>query len=388
MLIIWDWLPSHISGAGIVMRRLLASYPIGQLWALTTRQAVNATSAHDPIPAPEQRVLISEPLIRGRAIHKINALFRLAIIPWIIWRGLQTIRQESIQAIFTVPWDHFSAAAYFLHRITGLPLYLYVMDDPAGTRRLKPFRPPLYSLLMPRLVQSARRVWGIGHGMCQYLEQTYSVKCELLLPLLDIDDFQTRCGGQRSDEDTFHIVYTGSIYSAQLDSLCRVVRVLEQMCSDPCMPRRLRLTLYTTLPDQDLRRMGLLAPNVKKEQTRHEDIPKVLGEAHLLVLPLSFEPAMRHIVETSFPSKIAEYLASGTPILVHAPSYSDLVMYCRSNDCAFIVDEQSAAALREALMRLTTDSMLRNELAARALEIARKNHAASNIIKTFLEHLH
>ena len=45
------------------------------------------------------------------------------------------MRKQQIEAIFTVPWDHFTVAAYFIHVITGVPIFMYVMDDPIGSRR-------------------------------------------------------------------------------------------------------------------------------------------------------------------------------------------------------------------------------------------------------------
>ena len=96
---------------------------------------------------------------------------------------------------------------------------------------------------------------------------------------------------------------------------------------------------------------------------------------------------MRHIVETSIPSKIAEYLASGVPILAHAPSYSTVARYCRKYGCGLVVVEPNEDALREALMRLINDAALRHTLSAKGLESARKNHGANLIAPAFLRQL-
>jgi glycosyltransferase involved in cell wall biosynthesis len=96
---------------------------------------------------------------------------------------------------------------------------------------------------------------------------------------------------------------------------------------------------------------------------------------------------MRHIVETSFPSKTAEYLAGGIPVLVHAPSYSTVARYCSERGCGLVVDEPYQDALRDALMRLISDDRLRLELSTRALEVARKNHDASLIARDFVDQM-
>ena len=46
-------------------------------------------------------------------------------------------------------------------------------------------------------------------------------------------------------------------------------------------------------------------------------------------------------METAFPSKIADYLAAGKPILVFGPRYSSLVRYASEQGFAEIVDEFS-----------------------------------------------
>jgi len=111
----------------------------------------------------------------------------------------------------------------------------------------------------------------------------------------------------------------------------------------------------------------------------------VLAEANVAFLSLSFEPKMRHVVETSPPSKISEYLAAGLPILAHAPASATVARYCREYGCGLVVDEPDDVALRDALIQLRGDFALRRKLSAKALEAARENHDASRIAPAFLE---
>ena len=113
------------------------------------------------------------------------------------------------------------------------------------------------------------------------------------------------------------------------------------------------LTLYTSATAGALEKMGLgFYNNVRRDEVKPEDIPSVMAEADVAFMLPSFEPDMRHIVETSIPSKIAEYLASGVPILAHAPSNSTVARYCRRYGCGLVVDEPNEDALRSALVAL------------------------------------
>ncbi len=371
------------------MRRLFAGFPPDRLWALTSAQSKKIAARFDPTPPPGRQVSVPEVQIRRRWFDKLGMLLNYMLIPWIVWRGLRLVRQEKIEAIFTVPWDHFTIAAYFIHKLTGRPIYMYVMDDPAGRRRFAGFQPMAYALLMPRVVRACKRVWGVSDGMCEYFERTYGIKCLPLLPLVDIETFGRRSArGPVRVDDTFHIIYTGAIYGAQLDAVRRLVHVVDRESDrNQGTQMKLQLTLYTSLPAEALEQMGLAGKGVRRDEVKPEDIASVIAEADVAFLPLSFEPEMRHVVETSLPSKIAEYLASGVPILAHAPSYSTVARYCRGHGCGLVVDEPNEDALRDALLRLSGDATLRRELSAKALEAVRENHDANGIAAMFLGQL-
>jgi glycosyltransferase involved in cell wall biosynthesis len=389
MLIVWDWLPCNCLGAGILMRRLFAGYPPDRLWALTSRQNARGLSSRDPIPAPERQVLVLDVQIHRRWIDKLALILNYLLIPWTVSRGVHFARKHRIEAIFTVPWDHFTIAAYFIHKVTGLPIHMYAMDDPAGTKRADGSQRLVYRMIMPRLARVCRRVWGVSDGMCEYFEKTYQVKCLPLLPLLDLENFQNINARKEYDADgTLHVVFTGSIYTAQVDSVRRLVRVVGENSgkNSDTMPA-LQLTLYTPATVNSLERLGVMGKNVRRDEVKNDDIARVLADADVAFLPFSFDAGMRHVVETSFPSKIAEYLAAGLPILAHAPPYSTVALYCRDHKCGLVVDEPDEGLLRDALLRLSTDVALRETLSAQARETARENHDAGRIVADFLKEL-
>jgi glycosyltransferase involved in cell wall biosynthesis len=389
MLIVWSWLPCNNTGAGILMRRLFAGYPPDRLWALTSMQVTRMTASFEPVPPPDRQVSVPQIQINRRWLDKLALLLNLLLIPWTVWRGVRLVRQEKIEAIFTVPWDHVTISAYFVHKLTGRPIFMYIMDDPVGSPRFGGLQPVAYAVLMPRLVRACKRVWGVSDGMCEYFEKAYGAKCLPLLPLVDLESFgKTGANKALRDNGTLRIIYTGSIYSAQIDALRRLAHVVNQESDqDRRTQLKMRLTLYTSLSASALEQMGLAGNNIRRDEVRAEDIASVFAEADVAFLPLSFEPDMRHVVETSFPSKTAEYLAAGVPVLVHAPSYSAAARYCSERGCGLVVDEPNEDALRAALKRLIDDAGLRLDLSAKALEVAKKYHNARVIARDFMEQM-
>ena len=86
----------------------------------------------------------------------------------------------------------------------------------------------------------------------------------------------------------------------------------------------------------------------------------------MLFLPLAFNSPYPQILRTAAPGKMGEYLASGRPILVHAPSDSFVAWYFREHQCGLVVDENDPAQLLMGIRRILTDSELGTALGRRA----------------------
>jgi glycosyltransferase involved in cell wall biosynthesis len=89
--------------------------------------------------------------------------------------------------------------------------------------------------------------------------------------------------------------------------------------------------------------------------------------ADILFLPIAFE-ANEHVAITASPTKMPEYLASGTPILVHAPPHAFVTKYAEERGFAEVVKAPDRAALAAAVRRLTLEPEVRERLSAHALE--------------------
>jgi glycosyltransferase involved in cell wall biosynthesis len=224
--------------------------------------------------------------------------------------------------------------------------------------------------------------------MAENLRQRYGVDAQVLLPLLDVGAFIAQAGEKRARQDReARIVYTGAIYDAQLDALQNLVSALNGVRPEGPEVKDICLYLYTSLSEPLLKRMQLAGPRVRRAFVPVTEMPRVLAEADVLFLPFSFDEKMRHVIETSLPTKLAEYLASGVPILVHGPPNSTVARYCRENECAVVVDQLDTEALQAALGRLLSDGELRKTLSERARATAFENHDLQRNLPRFLQSL-
>ena len=103
----------------------------------------------------------------------------------------------------------------------------------------------------------------------------------------------------------------------------------------------------------------------------------------MLFLGLSFNTAYPDVIRTASPAKLPEYMASGRPILVHAPQGSHVARYGREGSFCEVVAVPDDDRLREGIMRVLSDSQLAKERAARAQELVRQFHKVSRVRERF-----
>jgi glycosyltransferase involved in cell wall biosynthesis len=83
------------------------------------------------------------------------------------------------------------------------------------------------------------------------------------------------------------------------------------------------------------------------------------------------------------PTKVPEYMASGTPILVTAPKNTALYKYASSNEWAFILKDNKQESIREKIREIFESSELRGKIAKNAMKVAEKNHIGNTIRANF-----
>ena len=68
--------------------------------------------------------------------------------------------------------------------------------------------------------------------------------------------------------------------------------------------------------------------------------------------------------------KMGEYLASGRPILAHAPADTFVARHIRQHQAGFVVDTPDSRSLAAVLRELSWNSELRRSLCANAVRLA------------------
>jgi glycosyltransferase involved in cell wall biosynthesis len=179
------------------------------------------------------------------------------------------------------------------------------------------------------------------------------------------------------------VLFTGNVDWPQLDAILDLVVAVRDMIG-------VEFHIYSHDSQDGLVAMGVTGKNVVLHQGLPEDEARDRqAAADVLYLPMSFGAKGRHIIETAQPAKSVEYMASGVPVLVHAPAHAFVSRYAREHDIAIVVDQPGPDELRRALVALISDRTDAQRKATRAAALASKSYDSleiSHLLQSYLLH--
>lgn len=198
-------------------------------------------------------------------------------------------------------------------------------------------------------------------------------------PVLQINQFSELRTSRKFND----IVFTGSIYHAHFDAFENLIAALTHLERDD-----IRLHLYTSTSKKKLEENGVTGAMVIYHSfVPYDHLPEILSQATLLFLPLAFDTTISEVIRTSAPGKIAEYLASGRPILVHAPQDSFVSWYFQRNSCGVVVARKDPTLLASEVSRILSDKTLQQQLGHAAQQAYSMDYSLKRIQASFVEYL-
>jgi glycosyltransferase involved in cell wall biosynthesis len=377
--------PSTMAGAPVIMRGLLSAYDPERLHVLCCARQHDVPDpvvrssylgCEHTVVANAQRWELRPRRFFGPFWESLN----LARVPRIVSLGRRIVEARGTEAILTVPWRcDFALAAYLLSRRTGLPLYVFEMDDweAMNARALPRIVGRRYH---GRLLRQAERTWLISPAMVERYRERFGIEGEFLHHHVEVERYLEASGRRRpfSDPARLSLVYTGSINRMFADTMRDICATLNRgLVVDG---RRVELSIYgPSCPPK------LLGPHVRFEGfVDSEQIPAVLASADVLLVGVTFsqEPDLLELVRTSIYTKTVDYLATNRAVLIVSPRYAAEVEYF--GDVSTVVDSVQPERLAEALGRIAGDRRETEERSRRGLELVRRQHSTTAVLDGFL----
>lgn len=275
-----------------------------------------------------------------------------------------------------------------LARELSIPYVTHIMDDwPArfenqqGWKNNLFWKPLLRRSLQILLDEAAINI-GISSEMCEAYQKRY--KCEFV-PFHNCIDVSEWSDIEKSyqTESEFCLLYLGVVTEDK--ELGSLMDIRDAALSLRQQGYSIRLLIYSAPQWKNIIQKHLEHPPwvVYSGYVHPTELPRVLSKADLLVLPINFDRASLTYVGYSIQTKVPEYMASGTLVLIYGPPTSPNVRYAEREGWGFIVDQPDKVRLEKAIIELIEKSELRAKLGQHARSLAFRNHDAGIVRQQF-----
>ena len=288
-----------------------------------------------------------------------------------------------------VIYGHFSSlnSLRFLshmQRTLDIPLVIHFMEDwPATLYRdnwLSWFLRPRYLTEFAELVGSSNVAIAICQEMAEEYEQRYH-RPILSLPMpVDVDAYNVEERAQWSVGQPFRLRYGGRVGWAIRESLADLAIAIHEL-------RRNGVNVIfdlTTFQIEQVSPVCFSSSGVNVQIPGSlADLPRLQAESDLLVICYDFDKESFQQARYSMPSKMADCMASGTPILVYGPAGLPVVEYARREGWGKVVDSRDPKALQTAICELMDSAFLREQLKKKAKYLASEIHDTKIVSESF-----
>jgi glycosyltransferase involved in cell wall biosynthesis len=382
--------------SGIVLNKLFSNYPHDSIAYATSSNFRQDFCVTREVRNSLNKILVFPVSFHGFKIPGSESL-NCHIHELITRQLVRLCEKNGAEIIFVSPMNYgflLSPSIEASQRV-GIPLVVYFMDDLVQTYKMNwPSLSKKAQEWQTKALNSADFVYTNGPGMQSMYQKLYGIDSSILTNVINLNDYISvnRNSSNKSKKNVYTILYTGSVYGAQLDAIDNLVKALD-------IVNKLQIIcefhLYSNLLPSSLNELGWSKSYVKaKKAVKTIDLSTILGNADLLFLPLSFKPEWRFTVQTSAPGKLAEYAGSGRPILIHAPSYADISILGKERHLGIVVENSSPQELAEALLSLINNESYASQVGQQANDAAHiyynqsviQQKLYSNLMRIVMEH--
>lgn len=386
-LVLSPVLPPSPSGQAIVLYNLLKEMPPDEI-VLVCRERYDEDTV---VPFECTEKLRSNyyyiPPVGVRTRKILNALFNVGIrapLEWYLVHHSRKIgkimEKEQCTEIVVCTADLYDPIGVMtLSKKTAARYFFYVFDDYTD-QWVNPDDKKIAQRFEPDIIRLSAGVIVTNEALRDRIEERTCAKTSVIYNPVDLERYSLSHSSIPEPKDEIRIVYTGSIYDAQLDAILDLARAITAIRS-----MKIVLDIYTNGNPESLRQMGLAGSVRIHPPVANRDIPALQGNADLLFLPLAFKTSYPDsLIQTSLPGKTGEYLASGRPIAVYVPAESFIARYFRENDCGLVVDVKDWHQLGEEVEKFLKDPQRTRRMSENARRCAERDFDLNSARKRFL----
>jgi len=338
-----------------LLYRLLSDYPPEQLTIIET-----ATQSQPSRRLPQVNYL-SHPIGKQRWL---NTRFHPYATVWFTKEGkrlasriTQSLNGFAFQSVLTVAHGFGWLAAAEIADGRNVPLHLMVHDDWPRVADVAPTFRNWLDKRFASVYRQARSRFCVSPAMSLSYGERYGKPAHTIYPsrAATCPHYDEPPARLALNDHAFTVAFAGTINS---NGYIRALVALQAALK----PIGGRLLIFGPLSGEKAHHIGLNDPNTKIRGLvpSTELLTNLRNEADTLFVPMSFEPADRINMEMAFPSKLADYTATGLPLLIYGPTYCSAVTWARENPgVASIVESELDLYHAIALLANNPDTRLK-----------------------------
>ncbi|MEB3168787.1 MAG: hypothetical protein VKK97_08655 [Synechococcaceae cyanobacterium] len=286
---------------------------------------------------------------------------------------------EAVWAILDAPTS--IAMAEPVARTLGKPLIALVWDDAAHLAQSLGLDRLATSTMLrhtARALKSADRCAVIGATMQRRYAEEHGTRSVILRHGLASSALQP-LRAHDNGESVFSIGFAGT-----MNAPCAFNALLAALesCDWQIAGRAIELRLVGPRFDMRTNKPALFRSYGWRSVS---DTIRILAGCDATYLPQPFGEDRRTMAELSFPTKLTTYLATGRPILLHAPPYASLPQYHQKQPLGLLCGSIEPAAIVAALEQLIFDSGLYASAAEHARQAYRRDFTEERFRGSFAE---
>lgn len=360
-----------------ILYRLFRVFPDDSYVILTNSALMNSEFLNQDFKLP-CRYYYAKGIFPGNPRGIKILMIEWLLVPLALIKCLYVVRKEKVNKILVNPiMGNYLLSAYIVHKITRVPLYLY-MFDLFAENNMRYLQRILVRPLERIAMHAASKVFVMSEAMQDHYFNKYKIRTTLLPHPIDLNGLGRHTESDVRNERKYKLVLTaGMIYEAQIDAIVNLVKAIKEV-------PEIVFHIYTLNTEEYIRKCGISGDNVVYHG--HVDLEHIIftiqREADVLFLPMAFNCPNPELIKTASPVKLPEYLGSGVPILVHAPPYAYVSWYARKHGWGMVVDEPKPEQIRNALLKLINDEKLQQTLVDNARKTALL-HDVNRVFKIF-----
>lgn len=208
-------------------------------------------------------------------------------------------------------------------------------------------------------------------SICEAMSDEYQIRYnKTFIPFhnpIDINYWKPAEVKDYSPKDKFTILYAGRIGSGIGTSVADIADAVNEITAT----NKNMIFEIQTGDTETLNKLVKVNENVKlMKPIEYAALPAKFAGVDLLLLPQDFDALSIKFLMYSFPTKVSEYMISGTPILVYGDRQTAITKYALKDKWGYVVFEKNKTSLVNAITDLCNNTELRKQLATTAQKIA------------------